>query len=252
MHLATNANDAMPAGGTLTLSTAVKELGNDFVLAYGYGKPGAYVVITVADTGTGMDEKTRSRIFEPFFTTKEIGKGTGLGLPIAYGIVKQHQGFINCSSEPGKGTTFHIYLPLVSPSKPAPEPMASLIPRGGTETILIAEDEPEVRKLITTFLLNFGYTIVEAENGEVAIQRFLEHRDKIRLLLFDVVMPKKDGKQAYDAIRRISPVIKVLFMSGYSASTVLKRGIAEEEPAFVLKPASPEVLLKKVREVLDK
>jgi PAS domain S-box-containing protein len=252
MNLATNARDAMPEGGTLTLSTEIRELGNDFIRTYGYGKPGVYVVMNVTDTGTGMDEKTRYRIFEPFFTTKEIGKGTGLGLSIAYGIVKQHHGFINCSSEPGKGTTFSIYLPLSNSPVPEPELHSSLVPRGGSETILIAEDDPEVRKLTTTILQDFGYTIVEAENGEVAIQRYLENRDKIRLLLFDVVMPKKDGKESYDAIRRIAPEIKVLFMSAYSASTVLKKGIAEEELDLVLKPTSPGVLLKKVREVLDK
>jgi two-component system cell cycle sensor histidine kinase/response regulator CckA len=252
MNLATNARDAMPEGGTLKLSTEITELGNDFIRSYGYGKPGVYVIINVADTGTGMDERTRYRIFEPFFTTKDIGKGTGLGLSIVYGIVKQHRGFINCSSETGKGTTFSIYLPLSNSPVPEAEAHASFIPRGGTETILIAEDDPEVRKLTMTILQDFGYTIVEAENGEVAIQRFLENQDKIRLLLFDVVMPKKDGKEAYDAIRLISPGIKVLFMSAYGAGTVSKKGIAEKEHGLLLKPTSPGVLLKKVREVLDK
>ncbi len=252
MNLATNARDAMPDGGSLLLSTEIKEIKNEFIRTYGYGKPGAYVVMNVVDTGAGMDERTQDRIFEPFFTTKDIGKGTGLGLSIVYGIVKQYQGFINCSSEVGKGTAFSIYLPLANPTAQESGFKASAIPQGGTETILIAEDDQEIRKLAVTFLENFGYTIVESENGEEAIQLFQQHEDKIRLLLFDVIMPKKNGKEAYDAIRLISPGIKIIFMSGFSMNTNVIKDIVGEGLDFVLKPISPEVLLKKVREVLDK
>jgi PAS domain S-box-containing protein len=252
MNLAANARDAMPDGGSLSLSTEIKEINNEFIRTYGYGNPGTYVVMNVVDTGAGMDEKTQDRIFEPFFTTKEIGKGTGLGLSIVYGIVKQYQGFINCSSEAGKGTAISIYLPLANPTAQKSEFKASVIPQGGTETILIAEDDQEIRKLAVTFLENFGYTIVESENGEEAIQLFQQHEDKICLLLFDVIMPKINGKEAYEAIRRIKPGIKILFMSGFSTSTNIIKDIVGEGLDFLLKPISPEILLKKVREVLDK
>ncbi|HUI44975.1 MAG TPA: ATP-binding protein [Nitrospirota bacterium] len=252
VNLAMNARDAMPDGGSLLLSTEIKVMNNEFIRTYGYGKPGVYAVINVADTGRGMDKKTRERVFEPFFTTKGIGKGTGLGLANAYGIVKQHHGFINCSSEPDKGTVFSIYLPLANPSAPVLKSNDSVVPQGGTETILVAEDDQEVRKLAVNFLQNFGYTIVESENGEEAVQLFQQHKDKIRLLLFDVVMPKKNGKEAYDEIRRLSPRIKILFMSGYNTGTMVNKSILGEGLDFVLKPTSPEVLLKKVREVLDK
>ncbi len=251
MNLATNARDAMPAGGTLTLSTSVAQIDNDFIRTYGYGKPGTYVVIAVTDTGTGMDETIRDRIFEPFFTTKEVDKGTGLGLSIVYGIVKTHNGYINCSSKPGHGTTFTIYLPLANRPSIGQEASLSQVPRGGTETILLAEDDAEVRTLSSTFLRDFGYTVIEAENGEDACRRFRENRSDIRLLLFDVIMPKKDGKEAYDEIKRLAPDIKILFMSGYHAATILNKGIAQEGPNVIMKPISPEVLLKKVREVLD-
>jgi CheY-like chemotaxis protein len=241
----------MPEGGTITITTGIMDLGNEFIRTYGYGKPGTYIVIAVTDTGNGMDEKVRDRIFEPFFTTKEVGKGTGLGLSIVYGIIKSHNGYINCSSRPGHGTTFTIYLPVANTHLLEREPSSSPVPRGGTETILLAEDDPEVRALSTTFLRDFGYTIIDAENGEVACRRFREHQDAVRLLLFDVIMPKKDGKEAYDEIRLLSPDIKILFMSGYSTSTIVSKGIAGQGVNFIQKPISPEALLKKVREVLD-
>jgi PAS domain S-box-containing protein len=252
MNLATNARDAMPDGGRLTITTSRAELGNDFIRTYGYGKPGTYAVVTVTDTGVGMDERTRERIFEPFFTTKEVGKGTGLGLSIVYGIIKSHNGFINCSSTPGRGTSFAIYLPLARTTVPYPAVKESPIPRGGTETILVAEDDPEVRKLTLTFLQDFGYAIIEAEDGETAVRKFVENKDAVSLLLFDVIMPRQDGKAAYEAIKRMAPGIKVLFLSGYNASMLAQKGITEDVPDFILKPVSPETLLKKVREVLDK
>ncbi len=251
MNLATNARDAMPDGGTITLSTGVTEIGNDFIRTHGYGKPGAYVVVAATDTGTGMDDTILERIFEPFFTTKEVGRGTGLGLSIVYGIVKKHNGYINCSSRPGHGTTFTIYFPLAKLSSIEQEASASQMPTGGTETILLAEDDPEVRTLSTTFLRDFGYTIIDAENGEDACRRFRENQDDISLLLFDVIMPKKDGKEAYEEIKRLSPDIKILFMSGYNTATIANKGITQEGLNFLMKPISPEALLKKVREVLD-
>jgi len=253
MNLATNARDAMPDGGTVTIATDSAELDTEFINTYGYGKKGLYTVTTVTDTGTGMDAHTRERIFEPFFTTKEVGKGTGLGLSIVYGIIKSHNGFINCSSKPGRGTTFSIYLPHASASvQTQADAGTSFLPRGGSETILLAEDDAEVRKLTTAFLKDFGYTIIEAEDGAGAVRLFVEHQDAINLLLLDAVLPGKDGKEAYDEIRNIRPGIKALFMSGYSVSTLTEKGIFGDGFEFILKPVSPAVLMKKVREVLDK
>jgi PAS domain S-box-containing protein len=257
MNLATNARDAMlrAARRTLTIATEVIELDDEFAKIHGYGKPGAYALITVTDTGTGMDEATRERIFEPFFTTKEFGKGTGLGLSIVYGIIKQHDGYINCYSEINKGTTFRIYLPVfktaaVRETKPAETVGISL--SRGTETILLAEDEESVRRLIRDVLKESGYKVIEAVDGEEAVSKFMENKDKIDLLLLDVVMPKMSGKEAYEIIKKVKPDIKLLMTSGYSADFISKKGIIEEGLNFLAKPMSPANLLKKVREALDK
>ena len=254
MNLATNARDAMPTGGTLTISTSRVELDNDFINTHGYGKHGSYSLITVADTGVGMDEQTRSRIFEPFFTTKEVGKGTGLGLAIAYGIIKQHNGFINCVSTPCKGTTFRVYLPIATTTIPAEDldGKKTVIPSSGTETVLLAEDDPEVRRLTKTVLEDFGYTILEAGDGAEAVREYRAHENTVHLLLFDVVMPRMNGKEAYDEIRKMKPGIKSLFMSGYTNTAIEKKGISVGSLTCVLKPISPRDLLKKVREVLDR
>lgn len=252
MNLITNARDAMPDGGTITISTGRCEIGNDFIRTHGYGKPGNYAVMTVADTGTGMEEAVRDRIFEPFFTTKEVGKGTGLGLSIVYGIIKQHNGYINCTSKPGAGTTFTIYLPLTKESTLQSDSHQTAVPRGGTEAILIAEDDHAVRKMTATFLKDFGYTVFEAEDGDAAVEQFLKQKTAISLLLFDAIMPKKDGKEAYDIITARSPGIKVLFMSGYQTNLIVKKNIIEAGHECILKPISPAILLNRVREVLDR
>jgi PAS domain S-box-containing protein len=252
MNLATNARDAMPEGGLLTIETDLVEMDNEYLKIHGYGKPGMYAFITVTDTGEGMDEKTREKIFEPFFTTKEVGKGTGLGLAMAYGIVKQHNGYINVYSELGKGTTFKIYLPVIKAGVEEAKPAADASPKRGTEVVLVAEDEPDVRKLTKTVLEEFGYTVIEAVNGEDAINKFMENRDKIQLLLLDVIMPKKNGKEVYEEIKKIKPDMKALFISGYTSNFIHKKGILEEGINFVLKPISPTKLLKKMREILDK
>jgi polar amino acid transport system substrate-binding protein len=192
-------------------------------------------------------------VFEPFFTTKEVGKGSGLGLAMVYGIVKQHNGYINCYSEPGKGTTFKIYLPLSLGEAGGEEsPPATSAPIGGTETILVAEDDDDVRKLTKDVLEKFGYTVIGAANGEEAVNIFRENEGKIHLLLLDVIMPKKNGKEAYEEIKRIRPAIKALFISGYTANIIHKRGFIEEGLEFILKPVSPTELLRKVRKVLEK
>ena len=252
INLATNARDAMPEGGLLTIATRLVELDEDYFKIHNYdGNPGKYVLISVTDTGLGMDEKTRERIFEPFFTTKAIGRGTGLGLSIVYGIVKQHNGYINVYSEPGKGTTFRIFLPMIKGEVEGAQSTAFPPPTGGTETILMAEDNAEVRKLMKEVLERFGYKVIEAVDGEDAIKVFNENKNNVQLLLLDLIMPKMNGKEAYDEIRKIRPDIKVIFGSGYTSDIIDKKGILEEGLNFITKPISPRELLRKVREVLD-
>lgn len=252
MNLATNARDAMPDGGMLTIETSREKLDKEFVKMHGYGEAGDYAVVSVSDTGMGMDAKTRERIFEPFFTTKEAGKGTGLGLSIVYGIVKQHNGYINTYSEVGKGTTFRIYLPLIKMKAGEIKPEEPVVSVTGTETVLVGEDDATVRKLSKTLLETFGYKVIEAVDGEDAVEKFMENKEKIQLVVLDLIMPKKNGKEVYDQIRKAEPRIKTLFMSGYTADDTKKTGILEEGLDFVSKPISPSAFLKKVREVLDK
>ncbi|HXX54153.1 MAG TPA: response regulator, partial [Thermodesulfovibrionales bacterium] len=226
-------------------------LDKEHVKAYGYGKPGEYALITVADTGLGMDEQTREKIFEPFFTTKGLGKGTGLGLSIIYGIIKQHNGYINVYSEIGKGTIFKIYLPTVEsvPKETAQSWIAT--PKGGTETILLAEDDTAVRELTKRVLEEFGYTVIETSDGEDAINVFVENKDQIDLLILDVLMPKKTGKEVYEEIMRMRPNIKTILISGYTKDLISKKGVVEEGLNFVEKPISPTELVKRIRETLD-
>ncbi len=250
INLATNARDAMPGGGLLTIRTAPITLDHEFVIRHGYGKPGRYAAISVSDSGIGMDDKTRERIFEPFFTTKESGKGTGLGLAMVYGIVKQHDGYINVYSEPGKGTTFKIFLPLTKPgegSKTAVLPPA----RRGTETVLVAEDDAAVRRLTRDVLEKAGYKVIVAEDGEDALHKFLESRDDISLLVLDVMMPKKTGQEAFQEIRKVKPDVKALFMSGYTTDLLQRDWTLEEGMTFLPKPVSPNELARKVRDLLD-
>ncbi len=253
MNLATNARDAMPEGGCLTIRTGAAVLDHEFIKMHGYGKPGSYALISVDDTGMGMDRKTKERIFEPFFTTKEVGKGTGLGLSIVYGIVKQHNGYITCSSEPGKGTAFRIYLSTTSRDVSWPENEGVLLPAsGGTETILIAEDDAVVRAFVKETLEQLGYTVIEAVDGEDAVEVFANNRDRVRLLILDVIMPKKNGKEVYEEIQKDRPDVKVIFSSGYTGDILYKKQFIERDFSFISKPVSPANLLRLVRETLDK
>jgi nitrogen-specific signal transduction histidine kinase len=252
MNLATNARDAMPDGGSLIIKTELTEINHEFIKAYGYGRPGFYALILVEDTGHGMDEKTKERIFEPFFTTKEVGKGTGLGLSMVYGIIQQHDGYINVYSEPGKGSTFKIYLPLIKSKVEEAELVVHPVLKRGTETVIVAEDDSQVRELIKEVLEGFGYKVMEAADGEDALKVFNENKDRIQLLILDVVMPKKNGKEVYDEIRKVRPDIKAIFTSGYNVDIIHQKGILEEGSDFISKPISPEELLRKVREILDK
>ena len=220
MNLAANARDALPNGGDLIIETKQVGLDVEFIKRHGYGEAGIYALLTVTDSGTGMDEKTRERIFEPFFTTKELGRGTGLGLAMVYGIIKQHDGFINVYSEPEKGTTFKIYLPLIkSAVEESVGATPAAYPKGGTETVLVAEDDQAVRKLTMNVLERFGYKVIAAEDGEEAIKKFKENKKEIQLLLLDVIMPKKNGKEVYEEIKKNqSPYQNYIFKRLYSES----------------------------------
>lgn len=252
MNLATNAKDAMPYGGVLTIKTEKAAIDEEFTKQYGFGDMGEYALLSVMDTGIGMDEITRERVFEPFFTTKEVGRGTGLGLAMVYGAIKQNSGYIIASSEPERGATFNIYLPLIKTMamKEETSQIVELI-RGGTETVLIAEDDESLRELAASVLKEFGYTVIEAKDGHDALEKFNEHKDKVKLLIFDVIMPKMNGKDAYDEIRKSSPEIKVLFVSGYTSELVHKKGIIDSGLNFLPKPLLPNQLLKKTRDILD-
>jgi len=252
MNLTTNARDAMPNGGRLFLRTEVVELDDIFVQSYGYGEPGMYTVLSVSDTGIGINHEEREKIFEPFFTTKEPGKGTGLGLAMVYGIIKQHEGYINVYSEPGNGTTFKIYLPSTqSKEESLPGSSGEALPRGGTETILVAEDDDIIRQLSEIILTQNGYTVISARDGEDAVKKFVDHKDEIQLVIIDVIMPKKSGKEAYDEIKAVRPHIRVLFSSGYTGDRIDNCILSREDCSFINKPVSPKDLLRKVRELLD-
>jgi CheY-like chemotaxis protein len=198
-----------------------------------------------------MDEATRGKIFEPFFTTKERGKGTGLGLSMVFGIVKQHEGNISVYSEPGQGTVFNILLPLIALEVEETRAEASGPPPGGRETLLLAEDDQDVRTLMTTVLRESGYRIIEAADGREALDKYKLHSAEIDLLILDVIMPRMGGKDVYDAVKVLSPDSKILFISGYAADALGKKGLFEEGVQFVAKPTSPFELLKKIRSILD-
>lgn len=251
MNFATNARDAMPDGGALSIDTLLFEMDTGFIHMHGFGKPGKYALVAVSDTGKGMDEHTCERIFEPFFTTKGLGKGTGLGLSIVYGIIKQHNGFINCYSEPERGTIFKIYLPLINDEVIESEEAEIGSEQGGTETILIVDDDEHIRKLTKVLLENHGYTVIEARDGSEAVHFYRENRDKIQLVLLDVIMPRKSGKEAFEEIRAIQPDIKALFMSGYTEDVIQRKKIIEEKLPFLQKPVRPRVLLTNIRDMLD-
>jgi CheY-like chemotaxis protein len=214
-------------------------------------RPGKYALISVADTGMGMSQETAEKIFEPFFTTKEEGKGTGLGLSIVHGVITQHSGHIEVQSEPGHGTIFRMYLPLAAYKRERARVPATHRSQGGSETVLVAEDNEPVRILVRNILSEYGYTVVESGDGEEAVEKFRDRVNHVHLLLLDVILPKIDGKSVYEEIRKIKPDIKVVFMSGYTTDIVQNHGIFENEFNFIQKPVMPHVLLSKIRNVLD-
>jgi signal transduction histidine kinase/CheY-like chemotaxis protein len=249
MNLVANSIDAMPSGGELAIKTGVPAAGalDNFPDS---GEPANYGILTVADTGSGMDATTRERLFEPFFTTKEVGRGTGLGLAMVYGIVKQHNGFIYVQSEPGRGTAFDIYFPLFEANARERKSIDSPPPMEGKETILLIEDDSDVRHLLKEILESYGYEVIEGVDGKDGVDKFILHQDRISLLLSDVLMPGKNGKEAYNDIRKIRGDLRVIFISGYSDAAT--KEILDDGMIFLAKPVSPRELLSKIREALDK
>jgi nitrogen-specific signal transduction histidine kinase/ActR/RegA family two-component response regulator len=252
MNLAVNARDAMPEGGKLVIETANVELDDTYADRHTVVTPGRYVMLAVTDTGTGMDAETQSHIFEPFFTTKEKGSGTGLGLAMVYGTVKQSGGYVWVYSELGQGTTFKIYLPRVE--EVAESVLGSEVrgrPVTGSETILLVEDEGAVRALATKVLQDLGYKVLASGSPEDSFQIGERHTGPIDLLLTDVVLPGMSGREVAEHLVRLRPTLKVLYMSGYTDYAVARHGVLEPGTAFLQKPFTPANLARKVREVLD-
>jgi two-component system cell cycle sensor histidine kinase/response regulator CckA len=252
LNMAINARDAMPQGGSLTLETRHVDVDATYARQQIDLVPGPYEVLSISDTGVGMDAATLARVFEPFFTTKPVGKGTGLGLATAYGIIKQSGGHVTVSSKPGSGTTFRIYLPRTESSGSAPVVVEEVAARRGTEVVLLAEDDVILRALARDILASAGYTVLDSQNVEDAL-RIAERQDgTIHLLVTDVVMPHMNGRALVDAVKGFRPDVKVLYMSGYTDDVIVHHGVLEPGIALLQKPFTPAALARKVREVLDR
>ena len=252
MNLAINARDAMPKGGHLIVETDNVDLDDEYVRRHMGARPGPHVMLAVSDSGLGIPREHQRHIFEPFFTTKEQGKGTGLGLATVYGIVKQSGGYIEVDSEPDRGTTFRIYLPRVDAAESATDRAARpAAPAGGTETILLVEDEEGVRELARDILRASGYTVIEARNGPEALLLSERHQGPLDLLLTDVVMPRMSGRELAERMGPLHPDLSVLYMSGYTDDAVIRHGVLGADTAFLQKPFTPAALVQRVRETLD-
>lgn len=251
MNLATNARDAMSHGGTITIRTNLIPVSKNSLTRTGVSEPGLYACLICSDTGTGMDPEVMQKIFEPFFTTKEVGKGSGLGLAMVYGIIQQHNGHITVASTPGGGTTFSIFLPIHDGSSEACPDVEPLGPCSGSETILVAEDDAVIRALSQNLLEANGYQVILAHDGMHALEQYQQHREQIKLLILDLILPKRNGRDVYLCIREMDPAIRVLFISGYTADVLEQKGLREGGLDFLAKPVRPTVLLHRVRELLD-
>jgi nitrogen-specific signal transduction histidine kinase/CheY-like chemotaxis protein len=251
INLVANARDAIPRDGRIHIATETTYFDEKFVSSHGYGRVGEYAVLSVSDTGAGMDQKTKARIFEPFFTTKEMGKGTGLGLAIVYGAIKQHNGHITVYSEIGVGTTIRIFLPRIEEDADNEDRKEMAPQPAGKGVILLAEDEDAVRTLTKTILLESGYKVIEAENGIQAVEKFQQNRDEIDLVLLDVIMPRMNGKEACEEILRSKPETRILFMSGYTGDILGQQGLLSRGYGLIQKPLKPRDMLAIIREMLS-
>jgi signal transduction histidine kinase/CheY-like chemotaxis protein len=252
LNLCTNARDAMPRGGRIVLAAEEAVLSDAEAREHELSRGGRFARLAVTDAGEGMSREVQERIFEPFFTTKAAGKGTGLGLAIVYGIVRQHEGVVSVRSAPGAGTTVTVLLPIAAEAAPAvAEPARSAGAPGGTETVLVAEDEPLVRRVIRAALERAGYLVLEATDGAEAVELYRAHRERVRLCVLDVMMPGRNGKETLEAIRGIDPRARALFVSGYAADVLGVQGL-DGGAALVSKPIAPDELLRAVRDALDR
>ncbi len=251
LNLAINAQDAMPNGGILSLSVSTAVLTQEFARSHQGARPGVYAMVTVADSGAGMDRETLSKIFEPFFTTKAPGRGTGLGLSMAYGIVKQHGGYIDVSSEPGRGATFDIYFPLIEELGDIVMDEEAADVGGGSETVLVVEDQEDVLRLIARFLADLGYRVLQAGHGADALLLAQEQSGAVDLLLTDVIMPGMNGRELFEELQGERPALKVLYMSGYAADVISTHGVLHSGTNFIQKPFALSMLAVRIREILD-
>ncbi|NOY65692.1 MAG: PAS domain S-box protein [Nitrospirae bacterium] len=253
LNIAKNAYDAMPNGGVLTIEIDRYTMDKSFTLEHGYGSSGKYARISFKDTGIGMDEKTIQKIFDPFFTTKEEGKGTGLGLSVSYGIIKDHKGFITVKSRPGEGSEFQIFLPTVKRGEVKKEDITdTALFNGKHETILFAEDNKEVREMLSALLEEFNYNVISSANGDEAIEKFMRYKDQIDLLICDIIMPQRNGKEVDDYIKSIRSDIKTIFITGYPEEVIKRVFLSDKNHLILQKPIAPHTLLSHIRELLNK